>query len=97
MSAYYRGTVEEFVNADPLAVIGRLEVQYADDGYSTQYSTQTTSWQQFVPLLQNELNRLVKERSESASWGLLVEYPLYRLRKRIDAVESVIQLSLLSR
>ena len=67
-------------------VVGTLEMQYAADGYASLFSAQTTSWGTFIPLLQDELRRLLVECPESASWGILVEYPLYRLRKRIDAV-----------
>jgi hypothetical protein len=39
-----------------------------------------------IPLLQKALADLVMKRADAASWTILLEYPLYRLRKRIDAV-----------
>jgi hypothetical protein len=86
VAAYARYSLSEFLTADDAAVIGTLQTRYAHDGYATQYTQQTKAWEQFIPLLRLELNRLVTACHKSADWGLLLEYPLYRLRKRIDAV-----------
>lgn len=86
MSAYARYSLGEFVSADVPDVIASLHVRYADDGFVTQYTQQTKAWAQFIPLLQHELSELAKEFPAISNWGILIEYPLYRLRKRIDAV-----------
>src|SRR5262245_5532530 len=83
MAAYYRATISEFLSADPVAVVGRLETQYVNDGFATQFASQTKAWADLIPLLQQELTLLLPARP---TWGLLLEFPLYRLRKRIDIV-----------
>jgi len=86
MPAYYRDTVDAFLNTDADTVVGRLQAQYATDGFASLFVAQTTSWVEAIPLLQTELSALVARKPEAMCWGLLIEYPLYRLRKRIDAV-----------
>jgi len=66
-------------------VIGTLQTRYAHDGFASQYTQQTKAWERFIPLLQAELSALVADCPKAAGWGILLEYPLYRLRKRIDA------------
>jgi hypothetical protein len=84
--AYARYTVGEFLTADAATVIGTLETRHAHDGFATQYTQQTKAWEQFIPLLRAELQSFLAECPDSIQWGVLLEYPLYRLRKRIDAV-----------
>jgi hypothetical protein len=86
MPAYYRGTIAEFLSADPVALVGRLETQYANDGFAMQFVSQTKAWADLIPLLQQELTLLLRTRPAAVDWGLLLEFPLYRLRKRIDIV-----------
>jgi hypothetical protein len=84
--AYARYPLGEFLVANPTEVIGSLETRHSHDGFSSQYTKQTIAWEVFLPLFQAELRSLVAAYPEAASWGILLEYPLYRLRKRIDAV-----------
>ncbi|MHA4868402.1 DUF2075 domain-containing protein [Duganella sp. PWIR1] len=86
MPAYYRATIAEFLNAEPDRIIGSLQVAYAADGFSSQYSKQTQAWATAIPILQNEFRSLILARSAAANWTIVLEYPLYRLRKRIDVV-----------
>ncbi len=39
-----------------------------------------------IPDLQRSLERLLEIRPETSTWSVLLEYPLYRLRRRIDLV-----------
>src|SRR5437867_2795008 len=86
MAAYVRLTLSQFVVADGGALVGQLETSHAHDGYATQFAQQTRAWAQTVPLLQAELRTLQQQVSEAAKWTVLLEFPLYRLRKRIDVV-----------
>ncbi len=86
MTAYARYPLSEFLPANPAVVIGTLQTRYAHDGFASQYTQQTKAWERFIPLFQAELNHLVANCPEAAGWGILLEYPLYRLRKRIDAL-----------
>jgi len=86
MPSYYRSTVREFLEDSEDAVLGSLSNQHANDGYYQLLGTQSKSWAASLPLLKNALTVLVTQLPQAADWGVLLEYPLYRLRKRIDMV-----------
>jgi hypothetical protein len=86
VTAYARYALGEFLSANAAVVLGTLQTRYAHDGFAAQYTQQTKAWERFIPLLQAELTDLVADCPDVARWGILLEYPLYRLRKRIDAV-----------
>ena len=86
MPAYYRSSVSEFVNADPAVVGSALASKYAADGYFQLLSTQSVSWEVSIPMLQAGLREVMHRMPNAQSWGVLLEYPLYRLRRRIDLV-----------
>lgn len=86
MPAYYRETIGQFLDATVTGVVGSLQQAYAADGFASQYTKQTRAWSDVIPLLQAELQRLVTSRTEASERTILLEYPLYRLRRRIDAV-----------
>ena len=86
MPAYYRSTVQEFLRAEPQKILGSLQVAYATDGFLSQYSKQTQAWATAIPLLQEQLRLLIETHYIAANWTVILEYPLYRLRKRIDVV-----------
>jgi hypothetical protein len=83
MPAYVRQTLTDFVTADPDTLLGLLERGHARDGFATQYSQATTAWGTVLPELQNQLRGLLPR---AGGWAVLLEFPLYRLRKRIDVV-----------
>jgi hypothetical protein len=86
MPAYARFSLGQFLSTDPKVVSGTLHAGYANDGFVSQYTQQTKSWEVLIPLLQAELQQLAVKHPEIANWGILLEYPLYRLRKRIDVI-----------
>lgn len=86
MPAYYRATIAEFLQADPINVLGTLQRAYAADGFASQYSKQTLAWTTVIPLFQAQFQALIALHSSALTWTVILEYPLYRLRKRIDAV-----------
>jgi hypothetical protein len=86
MPAYLRKTVSEFIASNVRTMIGDLTSRYAEDGFSSQYTKATVAWEASLPLLQTELKSVLRIRADAASWTVLVELPLYRLRKRLDFV-----------
>ncbi|MRW94744.1 hypothetical protein GJ699_32750 [Duganella sp. FT80W] len=86
MPAYYRATIGEFLSADPQNILGGLQLAYAADGFLSQYSKQTQAWATIIPLLKTQLEILVRITPATIAWSVILEYPLYRLRKRIDVV-----------
>src|SRR5579883_1908147 len=83
MPAYIRMSLPAFLDASPSALLGELERGYTRDGFATLYSQQTKAWDALLPLLQAQLRSCLPN---GGTWSVLLEFPLYRLRKRIDAV-----------
>src|SRR5271156_6236067 len=86
MPAYYRAGLAEFIAAEPQAVIGQLQIKYAEDGFAQQYLTQTRAWAEVIPLLQAEAQTLIEQVPGARYWTILLEFPLYRLQRRVDIV-----------
>jgi hypothetical protein len=86
MSAYYRSSVKSFLSSDERSILATLTSQYANDGYVSQYTSATIAWTLTLPALKRELEKLTQASQASSSWQVMLEYPLYRLRRRIDAV-----------
>ncbi len=86
MPAYYRASITDFLAASDEVVVAQLTTAYANDGFVAQYTTATIAWTVTLPALREELAPLLKESPAVGTWQLLLEYPLYRLRRRIDAV-----------
>lgn len=86
MPAYFRQSIGQFLNYSVAEVVGALQQGYAADGFASQYTRQTKAWSDVIPLLQTHLQRLVTRCPAAGKWALLFEYPLYRLRRRIDLV-----------
>jgi hypothetical protein len=86
MAAYVRLLLSEFVAFPPAAILGQLQLRYAQDGFASQYTKQTTAWSSSLPQLQREFSRLLEVEPRADAWTVLLEMPLYRLRRRIDVV-----------
>jgi hypothetical protein len=86
MPAYVRFTIDRFIQEEADAIIGCLQQAYAGDGFASQYTRQTKAWARAIPDLQCTFVELLKVRPEAHDWTVLLEFPLYRLRRRIDIV-----------
>lgn len=86
MSAYYSSSLQEFVRTPCDRIVSLLHARYASDGFSSQYTTQSESWIESIQLLQSEIESLLEKALEAKGWKILLEFPLYRLRRRIDVV-----------
>lgn len=86
MAAYYQNTIAGFLKENPDRIINSLSDCYFNDGYFQLLGTQNKSWAQSLPIIQDVLSQVYQNNSNSGQWGLLLEYPLYRLRKRIDLI-----------
>jgi hypothetical protein len=86
MPAYFRSSVKKFLATDDQIILATLATQYASDGYVSQYTSATVAWELTLPTLKQELQSLAGDAQSTDSWQLMLEYPLYRLRRRIDAV-----------
>ncbi|MCG7867501.1 MAG: DUF2075 domain-containing protein [Candidatus Thiodiazotropha taylori] len=86
MTAYFSSTIGSFIQTTEDEIAAALHTKYAADGFSSQYTTQTEAWNVTIPQLQRELESLLQLSTNAADWVVLLEYPLYRLRRRIDVL-----------
>jgi hypothetical protein len=86
MPAYYCSTVQKFLLDDNDLIIGFLTNGLQKDGFSSQLTSQTKAWRRQLKILKLTCAALVTGVDSSPQWGLLLEYPIPRRQKRIDAV-----------
>lgn len=86
MPAYARRSIDQLLNEKSTSIVGCLQHAYAADGFSSQYTRQTKAWARIIPELQHAFAQLIPVKPEVCEWNVLLEYPLYRLRRRIDIV-----------
>ncbi len=85
MPAFYRASVASFLEDSCERILGRLTAQASAAGFYEQKHSQTDAWQQQVPILQSVLAQLPRELRWD-QWHILLEYPIPRRAKRIDAI-----------
>lgn len=81
MSAYYQSSVGDFLLATNESIIGEL-TRHHTGGTPQQYH----SWIQQIKLLKDSLSSICQEMDSARAWRLLLEYRMFRLHRRIDAV-----------
>lgn len=86
MASFYYGTVQQFLAEDEHQVLARLELGYANRGYTRQYSEQTLTWERDLRALRQSLQRCTSQSQSAKSWGLLLEFSIPRKERRIDIV-----------
>jgi hypothetical protein len=77
--AWWSGNAAELIASDPDAIIDRLSVSQVQN-HPANRETQLQAWRQQINLLQTALATC------PPSWRVLIEYPLLRLGRRIDAI-----------
>jgi Schlafen group 3, DNA/RNA helicase domain len=86
LGAYFRDSLAGFIKRDVKTLNSDLTAGHAGDGYFQLLGTQTKSWMVSLPMLRDALSEVLEAVPSASEWGVLLEYPLYRLRKRIDMV-----------
>ena len=86
MIAYYRATVSQFLGTPPETIIGKMQLRYAQDGFATQRTQQIEAWNSSIRILQKILQEWIRENPVVNQFGICLEFPIYRLRKRLDVV-----------
>ena len=86
MPAYYTSSLPEFIRDDADRVIGILTSKSAATGFVNLKQRQTKAWQKQINDLRVTCTSLVREEADAAHWTILLEYPIPRRQKRIDAV-----------
>lgn len=86
MPAYYRAFLDEFLADDSERILGVLATESAKNGFTDLKQKQTKAWQKEIEALKAACFSLQNQFTDSATWGILLEYPIPRRQKRIDAV-----------
>jgi len=79
MSAWWSAGLADFLACEPDEIVGSLATRLVES-HSINRDTQIRAWRAQIELLRGALTGL------SPNWHLLLEYPLLRLGRRIDAV-----------
>lgn len=86
MPAYYRARLREFLSQSDVEILGALAAAQGVEGHATSYNSQTIAWQQQLAALRSASEWLCDNLANSSEWSLLLEYPIPRRQKRIDAI-----------
>lgn len=86
MPAYFSAPVGSFLTDDIDRIIGKLQTGVSNEGFASHHNTQTAAWQEQITLLQLALTDTVSAHSDAKGWHILIEYPIPRRQRRIDAV-----------
>src|SRR5687767_10542742 len=86
MPAYSRRTVADFMATEPTLIIGELIVASGSEGFADHRHRQTTAWQREITSLRACFAALAATVPQSSAWSVLLEYPIPRRQKRLDAV-----------
>src|SRR6185437_2915484 len=78
--AFYCKSLKQFLSDTNNAIRDQL-TEGVGQGFYQQLSSQTLSWTSFINILKCSLESFSKD-----NWGILLEYPIPRRAKRIDAV-----------
>ena len=82
MPAYFSSSVRSFIKTPIDSIVGRL-TSCAGKGFFQQLHTQTLAWIEEIKGLQYLFSGI---NNHAKNWHLLLEYPIPRRAKRIDAV-----------
>lgn len=85
MPSYYRVSLQEFAGASQSEVEATLAEQNARAAFPLEPEA-LFAWKAQLPELQNAARWLLQEVPDSPFWSMLLEYPIPRVGKRIDAV-----------
>ena len=81
MSAYYSGEVSTFLNTELERVLGTLLT--AQDIVTPE---QKRAWSTQLQILRTALEESCRRSPAALQWGLLIEYSLFRVERRLDTV-----------
>src|SRR6266567_8803915 len=83
MAAFYRATLADFLWDDPARILGFLT---AATQHSELQRRQIKAWELEIEVLKASYGNLVRIMPDASRWALLLEYPIPRRQKRLDAV-----------
>jgi hypothetical protein len=81
----YANTINEFLTDAPATIIAQLHTALAADGFSRQWTAQTTAWQNQLRVLRDAAATLITRNTRIGESLLCLEYEIARRGRRIDA------------
>ncbi|MBX7208575.1 MAG: DUF2075 domain-containing protein [Verrucomicrobiaceae bacterium] len=86
MPAYYRAQLGDFVARSDAELLGHLAAAQGREGHTSAFTSQTVAWQEQITALRRMASHLICKQPNRSAWYVLIEYPIPRRQKRIDAV-----------
>lgn len=83
--AWYKESVANFLCDSPDRILNQLAARSAERFQGDQRA-QMRAWNEQIQILRYALQDVVARFDFSARWGLVIEYPLLRVQKRLDVV-----------
>ena len=80
--SFHASSVEDFLQTPDSEIVGKLSMRVGL-AHSGDESQQIKAWQEQVAILKTTL---ISAGDHARRWGILLELPLYRLSRRIDAI-----------
>jgi hypothetical protein len=85
LAGYFSDTVQNFLTERAEAIVAQLALRQSEH-FGEVMDRQLYAWRTQIELLRNAFAEIVDTHALAAHWGLVVEYPLLRLQKRLDVV-----------
>lgn len=85
MPAYFKERLVAFVDTEAALIVNQLSASLIEH-YSGNHQEQLRAWREQVELLQSACRLVISTFPEASEWGVLLEYPLLRLQRRLDTV-----------
>lgn len=82
---WYKDSVASFLADSSDRVLNQLAARCAEQ-FSGDQRAQMRAWDEQLCILRRSLQSIASEFEFCAQWGLVIEYPLLRLQKRLDVV-----------
>lgn len=83
MAAFYKAMLGQFLSDSPDSILGSLLKSYQ---HNELQKRQRKAWEVEIKILKLTCQTIIHSQPESQNWSLLLEYPIPRRLKRLDAV-----------
>ena len=83
MPAFYKASVGTFLSTPSEQISGTLSERIIRD-FAGDESRQLAAWKKQIEILKSALRETVVLTDRCSSWGILFEYPMLRLQRRLD-------------
>jgi hypothetical protein len=85
LPAFFCTSVASFIRADQEAIKATISAEIIQR-FSGDHGRQFDAWSTQLIVLRDALQKAIQTEHSASSWGILLEYPLLRLQRRLDVV-----------